>query len=142
MRRSDRGARQYCNPHPAPAGAPGGERLQEADHQPASCAGDDVAVCGATAIGSCACNTTAPPNNPTDASAKNSLRDFAMLPPLRHRVLARVPHISNITRVRIAKLRGRRRRNRSQYGFITPTRKCFSLVVSDLAVFLYCVTLD
>src|SRR5277367_1571482 len=44
--------------------------------------GVGVADCAATGFGSCACNATAAPNSPAEASDKNSLRDFAMLPPL------------------------------------------------------------
>jgi hypothetical protein len=85
-------------------------------------------------------NTAAAPNNPTDASAKNSLRDFAMLPPLRLCVVALVPHSSNITRLGIAKARAAAQRSRRagfcKHGFPVPARKSFLFCFHAIASFL------
>src|SRR5271154_7439155 len=61
---------------PKAEGVPGCSLCDDvADCGAADC---DVAECGVTGFWFCACNTAAAPNNPLDASAKNSLRDFAM----------------------------------------------------------------
>jgi hypothetical protein len=63
-----------------------------------------------------------------------------MLPPLRLSVLARVPHIFNITSVRIAKARAATSRSRSadfyKHGFFVAARKSFLLCFHAIANFL------